>query len=74
MRDNFINEMRNASGNVRITDDKLTDFIYVLLRDYLSAGEVCQIVEEIENQKNQDIFYTNGWLANCAKFLSDKLK
>jgi hypothetical protein len=63
-------ELRERSGNIQI-DDKLTSFLYSLMRDHLPAGIVEQLVREITES---DTKYTNGWLANYANDLSKRLK
>jgi hypothetical protein len=68
-----IEKMREASGSIK-ESSKLVAFIYELVRDHLPLG----VVEElINNQKeiseeNQAV-YTNGWLAQYARYCAQRL-
>jgi hypothetical protein len=62
--------VRKRSGSVNI-NSKLVSFLYQLMRDHLPAGEVERLVRESEDP---DVFYTNGWLANYAEDLANRLK
>lgn len=70
MRDINNKQLKEESGNV-VYDDRLVSFLYSLLRDHLPAGVVEELVRD-----SQDIpvEYTNGYLANYAKNLADRLK
>lgn len=52
--------------------DRLESFLYVLLRDHLTS----EIIEEImlHNVDSEESVFTNGWLANYAKDLTDRLR
>lgn len=63
--------MRNASGNISI-NDKLTSFMYELLRDHLPASIVEELVRSSEEEI--EVSYSNGWLAQYADCLSKRLK
>ena len=63
--------MRERSGTVQITS-KLVSFLYELLRDYLPAATVEELVRASEDTPN--IVYTNGWLAQYAEDLANRLK
>jgi len=65
------NKLRNESGNITI-DSRLVSFFYELLRDHLPAGKVEKIVRNSENESN--IQYTNGFLAQYALNLANRLK
>ena len=54
------------------TDNRLDIFLYLLLRDYLSAGEVEEIVQETEKIKHITEF-CNGYLAEYAQQLAGRL-
>lgn len=70
MKDDYNKKLKEESGNV-VDDTKLVLFLYSLLRDHLTAGVVEELVRD-----SQDIpvEYTNGYLANYAKNLADRLK
>ena len=53
------------------SNDPLVSFLYSLLRDYLPAGEVEKLVQE--TTKDTTVF-TNGYLAEYAKDLAERLK
>lgn len=64
--------LRQRSGSVN-SDDGLTAFLYVLMRDHLPPGvvESC-VLEHVERgHKSQ---YCNGWLASYAKDLARRIK
>jgi len=63
--------LRKASGEVDYKD-RLTCFLYLLMRDDLPAGKVEQIVREAASSKGKCMF-SNGWLAQYAHNLSKEL-
>lgn len=63
-------KIREASNSFQ-SIDKLTHFLYLLMRDELSTGKVEEMVRE---STNGSITYTNGWLAQYANYLSNELK
>ena len=64
-------EMREMSGNVKASS-RLVSFLYLLLRDEVTAGTVERIVDGVEASEGES-YYTNGWLAQYAKCLADRL-
>lgn len=68
--------VRAASGSVVYpAEDWLTCFLYLLMRDTAAVGTVEEIVREIEQDpQTGDNSYTNGWLAQYAKHLADRLR
>jgi len=63
-------KLRESSGNIKI-NSKLVSFLYELMRDHLPPGKV----EEIVRASNEpDVSYTNGWLAQYAEYLANRLK
>jgi len=64
-----IEKMRADSGTVS-TRNKLVEFIYLLGRDHVSLGTIEAIMEEVTGE---EILYTNGWLANYAKNVTERL-
>lgn len=65
-----IDSMRFRSGNVQY-DSNLVSFLYTLMRDYITPGEV---EECIKICTHSEVSYTNGWLAKYAKDIADRLK
>ncbi len=66
-------KLREDSGHI-VYNDKLTDFLYELLRDHLSAGEVEQIlIHVLQDHENCPVNFTNGWLAEYAHHVAEKL-
>jgi len=63
--------LRKRSGTVQI-NSRLVSFLYDLMRDHLSVGEVESLIREAEDEP--DITYTNGWLALYAQDLANRLK
>ena len=70
--DEFTIDMRNASQSFK-SNDKLTSFLYQLIRDHLPSGVVSELVREIADEPD-DIVYTNGWLGEHADYLSKLLQ
>ncbi len=64
--------LTKRSGDV-VFEGKLTSFLYGLMRDHLPPGIIEDLVRESEVE-NPPIYYSNGWLAEYAKDLSDRLK
>lgn len=62
--------LRERSGDVR-SDDPLVSFLYQLMRDHLAVGVVEGLMGEVEKQPS---IFTNGWLANYAKDLAERLR
>lgn len=63
--------LRERSGEVTI-NGKLVSFLYELMRDYLTPGEIEKIVQDSEDEPT--VVYTNGWLAKYAEDLANRLK
>lgn len=63
-------EIRKVSGEVN--GGKLDVVFYLLMRDHLPAGVLERVVMEAE--KCNTVFFTNGWLADYAKNLSDRVR
>jgi len=64
-------EQAVRSGSVTFKDP-LVAFLYTLLRDHLSFGEVEQLVRDAESHPQAK--YTNGWVATYAKDLAGRLR
>lgn len=64
--------LRNASGNRWVKDDRLVAFLYILLRDHLTAGVVQSLLETEANAG--DVSYTNGFLLDYAQYVAGELR
>lgn len=62
--------MRKRSGNVNI-NSFLVSFLYELMRDHLPPGTVEEVVQN--TLKESDCQYTNGWLAQYAQDIANRL-
>ena len=62
--------LKNRSGNVTYSS-KLVSFLYGLLRDHLAAGSVEELVQD---SQVAEVTYTNGWLADYALDVANRLK
>ena len=66
-----IDELREKSGRVS-SNSKIVALLYRLMRDKIPTGELERLVIDIENCDDEFIF-TNGWLAEYAKCLEERL-
>ena len=68
-------ELRKVSGDVYSKKHhRLAGFLYELMRDHLPAGKVEGILLNIlEGFPNEEIRFTNGWLAKYAIHIADRL-
>jgi len=70
--------LRKASGAVACKN-KAVSFFYLLMRNKLAAGEVQAILSEVISddavmkETHDDIVFTNGYLADYAKFIVKEL-
>lgn len=64
-------DLRERSGSIDIQGDKLTSFLYDLLRDHLPSGTVENLVREASEP---DVSYANGYLALYAHDLANRLR
>lgn len=78
-RDKNVLSMRKASGEYQ-SDDLLVAFLYILMRDSVVPGKVEAMILELTNAHDIDkpvldpYTFTNGWLAQYAAFVADRLK
>lgn len=63
--------LRQTSGQVDIPDDRLTSFLYELMRDHVPPGIVMELVN---SSTGETIQYTNGYLAKMAQHFADRLR
>lgn len=63
-------EMASISGSIT-SEDKTVMLLYILLRDHVTPGRLEQIVQDLPDKKAD---FTNGWLAQYAKNLAERLK
>ena len=68
----FMDKLREKSGCIK-SDNPLVCFLYLLMRDELPAGVVTAKVIESLSIKEENV-YTNGYLANYAKYLAKELR
>lgn len=67
-------DLRTRSGSVR-SSDPLVSFLYTLMRDHMTPGEVEAILqEEVEKYAGKEVEYSNGWLATYSKDLAQRLR
>lgn len=64
--------MREKSGQVNDARP-LVNFLYLLMRDKLTCGGVEDLMLKIEDCDNEEIQYTNGWLAQYAQDVAWRL-
>jgi hypothetical protein len=64
-------DLRKRSGEIS-SADPLVGFLYDLIRGHLPAGVVEKLV--MDNTTGEEMLFTNGWLANYAKDLAERLK
>lgn len=62
--------LEEASGKV-LTDSRLVSFFYLLMRDEVTAGVVQRILLEVADI--DEMAFSNGWLAEYAKFVAERL-
>lgn len=59
---------------MRTPKQRLTDFLYTLLRDKLPAGEIERLViEHVERQGEEESIYSNPFLAGYADELATRI-
>jgi hypothetical protein len=61
--------LRAASGSVS-SESKLVSFLYELIRDHMTPGQVEQLVRDSQEQPT---VFTNGWIAYYAEYLANRL-
>ena len=61
--------LREASGSVDI-DSRLVSFLYELMRDEVTPG----VVEKLISTAHAEVSYTNGWLAEYARYCASRLQ
>ena len=60
-----------ASGSY-VKRDRMVSFLYELMRDDLTPGKVEEIVRHVLAE-DPDVHYCNGWLAQFAAYITDRL-
>jgi len=65
-------ELCKASGDV-VMKGRLEAFLYGLMRDTVPCGEVQRLVDDA-TQGEAECQFSNGYLAQYAKFLADQLR
>jgi hypothetical protein len=69
MDEKEVSSMRERSGRVDI-HSQLVSFLYELLRDEITVGRMEEIVQ---NSREPEVQYTNGWLARYAEDVAFRL-
>ena len=64
-------DLKKDSGQVT-SNNKLTSFLYELMRDEIPPGKIEQLVQNSE--QIGETVYTNGWLALYAEYLAKRLQ
>lgn len=64
-------EIKAITGTISY-DDKLTSFLYELIRDHLTPGVVEEIMRHVEAEDKERI-YCNGFVALYAHLLAQRL-
>ncbi len=66
--------LRKLSGSVD-SSDPLVDFLYHLMRDHLPPGAVSTLAHDATTRRKMREVnaYTNGWLANYARYLAAEI-
>jgi len=77
-KDSNVARMRKKSGHVNDTR-LLVGFLYMLMRDKMTPGNIEGILLELSNAHDYDesevrtFQFTNGWLAKYAQDVADRL-
>lgn len=71
MNKEAIIEMRKRSGSIK-SESSLVCFMYLLMRDHLPPGVVEGLLES--STPKQEFEFTNGWLAEYSKYITERLK
>ncbi len=64
--------LRERTGNVS-SSSKLVAFIYQLLGDYISPSDIERCVLDNTGPDSDKFIFTNGYLANYAKDIVERL-
>ena len=66
-------ELKEQSGNLT-THDRLVTFLYMLMRDYITPGDIQSILfnDIIDQPKEMEL--SNGWIGKYAEYVASKLK
>ena len=57
----------------RVKNNKLVTFLYLLMRDELPCGVVENIVQDLENTGKDYFVLSNGYLADYAYEIAERL-
>jgi hypothetical protein len=64
-------DLREASGAMG-SENRLVCLLYLLMRDYVTPGEMEEMVRETEKHKSYN--FSNGWLAKYAIHLQGRVE
>lgn len=75
LADKTINDaLRLHSGDVTVKYDRVTSFLYSLLRDSVPAGVIENAIQTVlQEDASMDISYSNGWLYHYADYTAKRL-
>ena len=71
LKENKTIAMRERSGKFA-SKSKLIGFLYLLMRDHIPPGIVEEILNDCDTENTT--VYTNGWLAQYAEDIANRLK
>jgi hypothetical protein len=68
-------EITKRSGSVNAKGDtaRLVSFLYELMRDYITPGDIEKIVRNSTGPKSGKVKFCNGYLANYSKDIANRL-
>lgn len=64
-------QLRERSGHV-INHDRLSAFLYELMRDHVTPGKIEELVRNLP-YPGEEIKYTNGWLASYCEDVAHRI-
>ena len=74
MRKEIRNEQLRIDSGFVNSHDKLVGFLYLLLRDYVPAGDIEEIMKQISKKESSETYeFTNGYIASYAKNIQERL-
>ncbi len=64
--------LRQASGAIN-NNRQIVAFLYILMRDHLTPGVIESLVTQSNNTPGNDFIFTNGWLAQYAENIANRI-
>ena len=62
--------IRKRSGEVN-SSDRLVTFLYLILRDHILPGDIEEVLRNVSDHESE---FSNGWLAEYAKDIAERLR